>query len=167
MGNLLLIIDMQEGFRCAKSEAILPNLLKLKESFRGKMIFSKFINEKGSLFEKQLQWVKFQNKEDKKLFSELQASNNVELNHNAYTILNDKLLKFIRKNKITKVYLCGIYTDVCIIKAAMDLFDKNIETLIIKDACNSLHGKRNHNLAIDSLKHILGKQQILLTNDVC
>jgi len=167
MKNLLLIIDMQEGFRYTESEAILPNLLKLKKSFNGKIVFSKFVNNKNSLFEKQLNWIKFQNDEDKKIFSELQASDNIELDHDTYTVFNEELKEFISKNKITKVYLCGIYTDVCIIKTAMDLFDNNIETFVVEDACNSLHGKKNHDSAIDSLKHILGKKQILLTDDVC
>lgn len=167
MENLLLIIDMQEGFRYQESEAILPNLLKLKRSFNGKIVFPKFVDNEGSLFEKQLSWTKFQSEENKKLFSELQASNNTEFEHEGYTILNDNLVKFIGKNKITKVYLSGIYTDVCIIKAAMDLFDKGIETFVIKDACNSLHGEKIHDSAIESLKHILGKKQILSTDDVC
>jgi len=167
MESLLLIIDMQEGFRHQRSENILPNLLKLKGSFKGKIVFSKFINKRNSLFEKQLNWIKFQNENDQKLFLELQASDNVELEHNTYTVLNDDLKKFIKTNNITKVYLVGIYTDVCVIKTAMDLFDNDIETFVVKDACNSLHGKNNHNLAIDSLEHILGKKQILLTDDVC
>jgi len=166
MENLLLIIDMQEGFKYQESESILPNILKLKKIFNGKIVFSKFVNDKNSLFEKQLDWTKFQNSNDQKLFSELQASNNLEIQHNSYTVLNDELSGFLKKNKITKVYLAGIYTDVCIIKTAMDLFDNNIETFVIEDACNSLHGKTNHDSAIDSLKYILGKKQILLTNDV-
>ena len=167
MKNLLLIIDMQEGFRHTESEIILPNLLKLKRSFDGKIVFSKFVNNKNSLFEKQLNWIEFQNDEDKKLFPELQTSDNIKLEHSTYTVLNKELKEFISKNKITKVYLCGIYTDVCIIKTAMDLFDNDLETFVIKDACSSLHGKKNHNSAIDSLKHIIGKKQILLTNNVC
>ena len=167
MKNLLLIIDMQEGFRHTESETILPNLLKLKRSFDGKIVFSKFVNNKNSLFEKQLNWIEFQNDEDKKLFPELQTSDNIKLEHSTYTVLNKELKEFISKNKITKVYLCGIYTDVCIIKTAMDLFDNDLETFVIKDACSSLHGKKNHNSAIDSLKHIIGKKQILLTNNVC
>ena len=167
MKNLLLIIDMQEGFRHTESETILPNLLKLKRSFDGKIVFSKFVNNKNSLFEKQLNWIEFQNDEDKELFPELQTSDNIKLEHSTYTVLNKELKEFISKNKITKVYLCGIYTDVCIIKTAMDLFDNDLETFVIKDACSSLHGKKNHNSAIDSLKHIIGKKQILLTNNVC
>lgn len=167
MENLLLIIDMQEGFRYPESEAILSNLLKLRKVFNGKIVFSKFVNDKGSLFERQLNWTKFQKDEDKKLFSELQASNSTEFEHNDYTVLNESVLSFIKDNKIKKVYLSGIYTDVCIIKTAMDLFDKGIKTFVIEDACNSLHGKNIHDSAIESLRHILGKKQILLTIDVC
>jgi len=167
MESLLLIIGMQKGFRYAESEALLPNLLKLKKSFKGKIVFSKFVNDKDSLFEKQLNWTEFQNEEDKKLFSELRVSNNIEFEHNGYTVINEALLQFIKENKIIKVYLCGIYTDVCITKTAMDLFDKGIETFVIEDAYNSLHGKSIHDSAIESLRHILGKKQILLTNDVC
>ena len=162
-----MIIGMQKGFRYAESEALLPNLLKLKKSFKGKIVFSKFVNDKDSLFEKQLNWTEFQNEEDKKLFSELRVSNNIEFEHNGYTVINEALLQFIKENKIIKVYLCGIYTDVCITKTAMDLFDKGIETFVIEDAYNSLHGKSIHDSAIESLRHILGKKQILLTNDVC
>ena len=167
MNNLLLIIDMQEWFRQEKSEKILPNIMMLKKSFKGKIVFSKFSNNKNSLFEKQLNRFKFQNTNDKKLFFELKSEDNVEIQHNTYTILNNELKEYIKLNNISKVYLAGIYTDVCIIKTAMDLFDENIITYVIEDACNSLHGKSNHDLAIDSLKHILGKKQIISTKHLC
>ena len=166
MGDLLLIIDMQEGFRYAESEFIVPNILKLIKAFNGKIIFSKFIGSQNSLFKTQLNWTKFQNEEERKLFSELQAFGFLKFEHEGYTVLNSKLKAYLKDNKITKIYLCGIYTDVCIIKTAMDLFDENFKTFVIKDACNSLHGKKNHDSAIESLRHILGKKQILLTEDI-
>jgi len=158
---MLLIIDMQEAFRTKESEQILPNILKLKKKFAPKVVFSKFVNKKGSLFEKQLNWTLFQKKEEQKLFSELQSPNSIELEHNGYTVLNSKLKKYIKENEIEKIYLAGVYTDVCIIKTAMDLFDAGIETFVIKNACASLHWKQNHSLAIDSLKHILWKEHII------
>jgi nicotinamidase-related amidase len=167
MNNLLLIIDLQEGFRHKESEAIIPKILKLKKCFAGKIVFTKFINKSGSLFEKQLDWQKFKTNKDQQLFAELRSKDNLELEHSSYTVLNDKLKKFIAKNKITTVYLCGIYTDVCVIKTAMDLFDFNIKTFVIKDATISLHGKNNHLSALNSLQHILGKQQIISTNKIC
>ncbi|MBL7053733.1 cysteine hydrolase [Patescibacteria group bacterium] len=167
MNKLLLIIDMQEGFRAIESEAILSNVLKLKKSFKGKIVLTKFINNKDSLFEKQLGCDKFQNTKERQLFLELQSTDNTEIEHSAYIILNEKLKDFIFNNKIKQVYLCGVYTDVCVIKTAMDLFDSNLETFVIKDACNSLHGQANNDLIIDSLKHIIGEKHIILTKDIC
>lgn len=161
MDSLLLIIDMQEGFRCIESESILPNILKLTKTFKGKIIFSKFINQQNSLFEKQLNWTKLQNKKDQQLFTELKDNDNTIIEHNTYTVLNNTLKQFLINNNITKVYLCGIYTDICIIKTAMDLFDNNIEVFIIKNSCNTLHKRQNHNSAINSLRHILNAKHII------
>lgn len=166
MKKLLLIIDMQEGFRYVESEAILPNILELTESFSGAVVFSKFVNNKGSLFEQQLNWIKFQEEKDTKLFSELQAPNNIEFEHGGYTVLNNNLIKLVEDHGIVEVFLCGIYTDVCIIKTAMDLFDKNIEAFVIEDACGSLDGKSLHDSAILSLRHIIGKKHVLSTNQI-
>jgi len=165
MIDLLLIIDMQQGFRYKESESILEKILELKTIFKGNIIFSKFVNENNSIFEKQLNWIKFQNKEDRELFCELESSENLVFEHNSYTVFNDYLKNFIFKNKINKVYLCGVYTDVCIIKTAMDLFDENIKVFIVEDACNSPNGEMNHIMAIDSLKHILGKGHILTVDN--
>lgn len=43
----------------------------------------------------------------------------------------------------------------------MDLFDYGIKTYIIEKACASLHWKQNHKYAINSLKYILGKENII------
>lgn len=158
---------MQEGFKYHESEVILPNIVRLKKMFNGKTVFAKFTNKKGSLFESQLKWTKFQNEDDKKLFTELQSPGNIEFYHEGYTVLGKDLIKFIKDNRIGEVYICGVYTDVCVTKTAMDLFDNNIKAFVIEDACNSLHGKSYHDSAIETLKHILGKQQIISTDDAC
>ena len=43
----------------------------------------------------------------------------------------------------------------------MDLFDYGVETFILEKTCASLHWQENHNCAIDSLKHILWKGNII------
>ena len=157
--ELLLVVDMQEGFRCSESEEILPNLLKLKENFTGKLVFTKFMNRKNSLFVKQLKWDKFRNEKQQKILSELEPVDNT-IEHTKYTTLNNRLQELLEKNNIEKVYLGGIYTDVCILKTAMDLFDFGIETFVIEDVCTSLHGEKNHDFAINTLSHILGQNHI-------
>ncbi|MCK4884226.1 MAG: cysteine hydrolase [Candidatus Diapherotrites archaeon] len=175
MNKLLLIIDMQEGFRSVESKSILPNILKLIEHFNSqknnKIVFSKFNNSLNSRFETQLNWTKFQSTNDTQQMTELKTAatkiDSFQIIHTGYTVLNSELKQFLKINDINQVYLCGVYTDVCIAKTAMDLFDENIESFVIKNACNSLHGKINHDSTIDSLKHIIGKAHIISTNDLC
>lgn len=165
--DALLVVDMQEGFRCEESESILTNLLSLRDVFDGKIIFSKFVNDTDSLFERQLGWSGLQEGIEQQLFCELASEKNTEITHNSYTILNDTLRAFMHSNAIKRVYLAGVYTDVCIIKAAMDLFDAGIAVFVIEDACASPHGKTSHDSAIDSLTHILSNEHIISTKDLC
>ena len=159
--DLLIIIDMQEGFRYKESMSIIPKLKETADKFRGKVVFSYFENKNGSKFEKDLKWKKFQNKDEQQILREFTYLKAKKFKHNDYTILNKSLLDFISKKHFKTVYLSGIYTDVCIIKTAMDAFDNNISVKVIGNCCTSLHGLNNHKYAIDSLRHIIGKNNVV------
>lgn len=164
--KLLLVIDMQEGFRSSASENIIPNILALSKKFENSVIYSQFVNEKGSLFDKQLNWKKFTSEQDISVLTELQSVASLKLTHSTYTVLNSKLQMYIKENSVRQVYIAGVYTDVCVLKTAMDLFDYGMEVFIVADACASLHGEEHHQWAIDSLKHILGKNHIITTENI-
>lgn len=166
MKKALLIIDMQEGFRYPETQSLVPNITKLIKLFKQNIIFAKFINKKDSQFEKQLGWKKLQKSSEQKIVSELYYPNAKEFEHSTYTVLNSELKKWLIENKTEEVFLCGIYTDVCILKTAMDLFDDNFTTFVVEDACTSLHGQKNHDAAIGSLKHILGKRYIVSVSEI-
>ncbi len=167
MSKALLVIDMQEGFRHKPSEAIVNNITELVKGFDGKVIFTFFVDEPGSMFEREINWPKFQSSDMQKLFKELEPieRGRIEVKHKGYTVLTDELKNILKENNIDTVYLSGIYTDVCVIKAAMDLFDEGFSTKVVADACASLHGDNNHKYAIDSLKHIIGKRNVVNMNN--
>ena len=164
--NLLVFIDLQEGFRSVELLSILPKIKQLIINFNGIKVYSFFENEINSQFEQILQWKKFQKDSDQKLIKELTGYPFRHFKHKGYTVLTDELLQHIQEQKISTLYLAGIYTDVAIVKTAMDAFDKNIKVKIIGDACTSLHGKNAHKQAIDSLKHIIGRQNIVQTKEL-
>lgn len=166
MSKLLLIIDMQEGFRSEESENIIPKIKTLMKDFKGKIVFSVFKNKKGSQFEKILKWKRFQDKKDVEVLKELQNKKLEKIEHIDYKVINAKVNKYMKTNNIKEVYLTGVFTDVCISKAAMDLFDGKISVKIIKDACVSLHGKKHHNTAIETMEKVIGKKNVVLTNKI-
>lgn len=159
--DLLAVVDMQEGFRCPEIEDIIPAIKKLVQSFKGEIIFSCFRNPKGSLFEDQLQWQDFQEKKDVKILEELRDFDAGCVFHTGYTVFNEEMKKLVREKDIERIYLSGIYTDVCIAKAAMDIFDNGIDVYVVSDACASPHGSENHRVALDTLKHVLGEENVV------
>lgn len=164
--ELLLVVDMQEGFRSLEMNFIVFSISRLLKSFKGESIFGCYINEKGSFFETKLEWEDFQTEEDQEVVKELEPFVKKKIYHMGYTVLTEELSNYIDEKNVKSIYLCGVYTDVCIIKTAMDLFDKGKNVFVLEDACTSLHGENNHKQAINSLKHIIGSKNVVSVDDV-
>ncbi|MFV9924839.1 MAG: isochorismatase family protein [Francisella endosymbiont of Hyalomma scupense] len=166
MSKLLVVIDMQKGFDYPEARAIIVNLNKFYSYFNN-VNFAMFENRKNSLFETQLKWVNFQNEEDRKLIDSIELPENVHFtNHHNYTVYNDELKALIKKLKPTKIYLAGLFSDVCLLKTAMDMFDNGIVPYIIQDLSGSPHGTIAHDVAFAAMKEGLGGDRILTTNDL-
>lgn len=78
-----------------------------------------------------------------------------------YTAVNDELKDYIRENDISQIYLCGFDTDECIQKTAIDLFEQNYDVYVLKDYCMSHAGKEIHDLYIQNLSRLIGKNKII------
>jgi nicotinamidase-related amidase len=155
---------MQEGFRSPEAEIIITPILKLTIFFEeegDEIALVKFINSPKSWFATRLDWTDFQDTADQRILKELEVAKGFVVYHDTYTVLNQDLQEYISKKEITEVFLCGVFTDVCITKTAMDLFDLQILCKAVEDACNSLHGKKHHRQTVDSLKHILGRKKVV------
>lgn len=166
--DLLMIIDMQEGFRYLESEKIIDNIKHLHSVF-SIIAMTKFIDRPGSIFEKQLNWTTLQSEEKQKLMSEFVNIKANVFNHTTYNPLTEDFRTFVIERGIDRVFIAGIYTDVSVLVSAMLLFDMGLEVFVVKDACNSVHKNQVNNLhmsAIESLTHVLGKDHVVETKGV-
>ncbi|GEM_PF-6581608 len=169
MDKALLVIDMQEGFRFPETELILPNLLNVVNKFDGQILFSQFVDEPNSMFERRLSWTTFQDINKQKLLREIESKVKNIFSHKTYNPITKQLLDYISENNIKTVYLSGIYTDVSVLVSAMLLFDNNTEVYVLEDCCNSVHKSQTNNIhisAIESLSHIIGKTHIVNSSQV-
>ncbi|ACD31068.1 isochorismatase family protein [Francisella tularensis] len=166
MSKLLVVINMQKGFDCSEARAVIPNLNKFYTYFDN-VSFVMFENRKNSLFETQLKWIDFQNEEDRKLIEGVEIPQNAHFtHHHNYTVYNDELKALIKKLKPAKVYLSGLFSDVCLLKTAMDMFDDGIVPYIIKDISGSPHGDIAHEVAFAAMKEGLGADRIISTKEI-
>lgn len=67
----------------------------------------------------------------------------------SYSIFKARgLNEYLKKNKISSLYLCGIDTEGCVLASAFEGFDLGFDVKIIKELCSSHSGKSLHNSAL-------------------
>jgi nicotinamidase-related amidase len=169
MSEILLVVDMQNGFIPEKCRHIIPNVIKLIERFlaAGKLVeFTKFINRVDSNYVKLIHWSRLIDEPETSIIDELQPYINNIFDKPYYSAFTENFSTFILTNQISKIYLCGVATDSCILKTAIDSFERGIEPIIIEDACFSHGGQQAHDAGIFLLKRNIGKNQIQMTDEV-
>ncbi len=169
MSEILLVVDMQNGFMPEKCRHIIPNVIKLIERFleAGKIVgFTKFINTADSNYVKLIHWSSLIHEPETSIIDELQPYIYNIFDKPYYSAFTESFSSFILINQISKIYLCGVETDSCIFKTAIDSFERGIEPVIIEDACFSAGGQQAHDAGIFLLKRNIGKNQIQMSDEV-
>lgn len=91
----------------------------------------------------------------------IDTGNNKIFCKSVYTALNNELIDYINDNNINMRYVCGIDTDACVLKTAIDLFKNNYNFRVIENCSMSHSGKEFHEFAIRMLKKLVGEQNII------
>ena len=160
MNRLLLVVDVQNDFI---NEHTKDTLIKIKELVNlnkyDLTAFTRFINDENSIWYKKLNYKGCITKEGQSIA--IDTKNNKVFDKTVYTAVNDALKNYIRENNISEIYLCGFDTDACIQKTAIDLFEQNYDVYVLKDYCMSHAGKEIHDLYIQNLSRLIGKNKII------
>lgn len=106
MKSLLLVIDLQNAF-INKYTQELPDKIKdiIHSKQYDKIAFTRFVNFEDSIYAKKLGWKRCINDEDKKIV--IDVEDNKVFDKSIYSAVNNKLIEYINKNKISDIYLCG------------------------------------------------------------
>ncbi len=160
MKKLLLVIDVQKDFINEFTCNILERIQKLINSKQYDMVaFTRFINDKESVFYNKLNYKGCMTSEQQEIALDIHDSK--VLDKRTYTALNDELKQYLADNKIDEIYLCGFDTDACVQKTALDLFEQDYEVYVLKDYCMSYRGEELHNLYINNMKRLIGKDRVI------
>jgi nicotinamidase-related amidase len=167
--KMLLVVDMQNGFMPDKCRHIIPVVTELIKHFlaEGKPVaFTRFINTANSSYVKLIHWSRVMQEPETRIIDELQQYTSTVFNKHYYSAFTEDFLRFISKNQIDKLYLCGVATDSCILKTAIDSFERDIEPIVVEDACFSHGGQQAHDSGLFLLRRNIGKNQIKMASKV-
>ncbi|MEV0357367.1 isochorismatase family cysteine hydrolase [Nocardia sp. NPDC050697] len=167
---ILLVIDVQNGFVNEHSRHVVPIIRDLAEQWTnagGATLFTRYHNYEGSPYQRLIGWNGLREAPQTDLVPDLRpladAPGAQVLDKVTYTALTDDGRRML--TGYTDLYICGIATDGCVLKTALDAFDSGYTPWIIEDACASNATRHPaaevHQSALTLLSRLIGSRQLV------
>jgi nicotinamidase-related amidase len=167
----LIVVDVQNGFVTPHSRHVVPVIRDLLEEWirDGRPVFmTRFINTPGSSWQSLIGWRRLQGEPETSLHPSLQSLSlsTTIVDKTTYTSVTGPIEQYLRRGQPSTVAICGISTDGCVLKTALDVFDMGLRPLVVADACASHAGADIHDAAIMILSRQLGRGQIIKRREI-
>lgn len=161
--ELLLIVDVQVGFVSERTRHVVPRLQELLSSNRFENIaFTQFMNMDESPYEQFMNWYRLKSQEEQEIIEELKPFATKVFKKDIYTAVNNEFKNYIKEKGIDKIYIAGIDTDCCVLSSATDIFQVDIQPIVLAYYCASNGGAASHDAALLVLRRVIGEKQINL-----
>jgi len=160
MSSCLVIIDVQKGLINEASKHIPGIVQDLQNQYDSVFVF-RYVNPPHSPYRTLLSWNKFsQGSEETELAFTPRSGAEVVVK-GLYSCMNDAFLRRLKELGVSEVHLCGLDTNACVLKTAVDLFELGLRPVVLSSACASHSGKDLHDAALTILERLIGPRQIV------
>ncbi|MFI6213961.1 cysteine hydrolase family protein [Nocardia brasiliensis] len=173
----LLVIDVQNGFVNQGSASAVPVIVDLVADWSAgnrPTVFTRYRNYPNSPWERLLGWHALQGPPETDLIDELipfTARPKAHLlDKTVYTALTAEGSQLITALGVTDLILCGIATDACVLKTALDAFERGYVPWVVRDAVASNATRHSaeqmHDSALLHLARLIGENQLITATHV-
>jgi nicotinamidase-related amidase len=168
---VLVVVDMQRGFVHPNSEHVVPRVVDLVRRWHGAggaLVFTRFHNWVGSPYEKFFQWSALMDPPQTDLIPELEPylEHALVVDKRLYTLFTAEGSKVIAGGGWTDVFVCGLTTESCVLKTAVDVFERDLAPWVVTDACATHAGERAHEAGLLVLRRFIGNNQLVTAADL-
>lgn len=120
------------------------------------------MNIEGSPFWRMLEWDECAEPPGTEIVAELAgfATKDRIYSKPGYAGLPDDLAELLERERVERIAVVGIDTDMCVLKVALDLFDLNIEPLVYVDCCASTAALQAHLASLAVLARNIGADHL-------
>jgi nicotinamidase-related amidase len=163
----LVVVDMQNGFINERSCHVVPTIVDLAERWEragGAMIFTRYFNYPNSPFERLVKWSLLQTSPETDIVADLapQAERAVTIiDKKIYSLFNAEGATMIEQHGWTDLVFCGIATESCVLKSAVDAFELGYRPWIVTDASASHAGETAHQAGLLVAERFIGAGQLV------
>ncbi len=160
MKKALLIVDVQKGFVNEKTKHI-PSLVERLQYNYDLVIATRFINLPDSQYRRLIHWSRLSPETDEIELAFKPKEATVIIDKYIYSCVDDTFIRLLNDHYIDAVDICGIDTDICVTKCAVDLFERNITPFVLKDYCATHADADIQESALIILARYIGSSQII------
>lgn len=170
--DVLIVVDAQNGFIREPSRPVIPVIAELVSQWQrgGKdVVFTRYLNYPGSPFERMIHWTKCQTSPEIDIVPELTEharKATAVLDKTIYSLFTEEGVELVRRHGWTDLYICGIATESCVLKTAVDAFERDLTPWLLEDASASHAGQAVHEAGILVASRFIGPGQIIKTADI-
>jgi nicotinamidase-related amidase len=140
---------------------VIAGIVKQWTEAGGSVVFTRFINETGSAFERLIGWYRLKEQPDIDLCDEIVPYAMTVVDKNFYSAFRSDFTNLIQRSGWKNVVVCGLETDSCILKTAVDAFELGYTPFVLTDACATHAGEHLHDAALRILQRFIGTRQIV------
>lgn len=168
MGDIILVIDMQQGFTdygkwtTATLTSKIAGLLE-RGIFDG-VIASKFVNGKNSVYERLMSWSGLETEEEREIPPEILRHADAVIEKRGYSFVSADLIQCICQLNggpyPERVFLAGVDTDCCVLSTAVSLFERNIRPIVLTRYVDLNGGRESHKAGLQCLRRLIGDRQL-------
>lgn len=167
MKNILIVVDMQNGFsRYEQTIKLAERIRKLLEKkVFDYVIATRFVNSNNSIYEKLFDWKRLKSIEEIQLANGIEEYIDYVLDKSIYSCINtsflQKLCQINDGEYPNQIFVVGADTDCCVLKVATDLFENNIRPVVLTRYCDSNGGQKSHEAGLLCMKRLIGAKQLI------
>lgn len=174
LNDLLIVVDVQNGFVNQNSEHVVKPIAAFLEAWLSagnEAVLTRFINDPGSAWERLIHWTRLRTSPEIDLCPEIQSAIEGKdcvsvVDKRSYSSLIDPVNEMLVGKKPDRVLVCGIATDSCVLKTAVDLFEQGYTPLVLEDLCASHAGREVHDSGLLLISRFIGRDQIVGSSTV-
>lgn len=169
--SALVVVDAQNGFVTDASAHVIGAIRSLVQRWQaacGAVVFTRYFNYPSSPFERLIRWEKLQASPETDIVAELApyAERAFVLDKKIYSLFTDEGEALIHEHAWTDLYICGIATESCVLKTAVDAFERDLTPWLLKDASASHAGQAAHDAGILVAQRFIGPDQVITIADL-
>ncbi|MFE1763735.1 cysteine hydrolase family protein [Streptomyces angustmyceticus] len=166
MTGVLVVVDMQNGFITPETASVVPTVVDLVERWEhtGRdVVFTRFRNPPGSPYERLMHWTGFRSAPENELIPELTdhaARSFAVVDKVRYSAFTEEMDQLVRRRGWTEFVICGIATEMCVLKTAVDAFERGFRPRIVTDASRTYAGDAAHEAGLALAARLVGAEQL-------